>query len=102
MFKKKVTVKKVEVKKPVVRRTRAKKPMMVQVTAPIIPDDVKPGQIIKVPAEAREPRLPKWEGAQVLAILPSGHTKTHLHCRVEGGITQHVPRDRFEYIPKDF
>lgn len=42
-----------------------------------------------------KPSLPMFEKHQVLKILDSGHTKTHFHCALEGGITQHVPKRLF-------
>jgi hypothetical protein len=40
-------------------------------------------------------RLPVFEKHQVLKVLESGHTKTHFHCAMDGGFTQHVPKSKF-------
>ena len=37
-----------------------------------------------------------FEGAKVLAILPSKHTLTHFHCKMSSGETKHVPKSLFE------
>lgn len=36
-----------------------------------------------------------FEKRKVLEVLRDRHTKTHFHCRMEGGITQHVPKHLF-------
>lgn len=41
------------------------------------------------------PALPTFDGKKVLEILDSGHTPTHFHCKVEGGLTMHVPKELF-------
>ena len=39
--------------------------------------------------------FPQFEGKTVLGILANGHTKTHYHCRMSGGVTMHVPKSLF-------
>lgn len=36
-----------------------------------------------------------FEKRKVLKILEKGHTKTHFHCQMEGGVTMHVPKSLF-------
>jgi hypothetical protein len=43
----------------------------------------------------QEPKLPVFEGKKVVKVLDSGHTKTHFHCLMEGGVTMHVPKSKF-------
>lgn len=40
--------------------------------------------------------LPLYQGRRVSRLLDEGHTKTHYHCRMEDGTTQHVPKERFK------
>lgn len=37
-----------------------------------------------------------FEKKKVHKILDGGHTKTHFHCEMEGGVTMHVPKRLFE------
>lgn len=49
----------------------------------------------KVKPVVKEPTMPTFEGAQVVAVLEDGHTKTHLHCRMADKTTKHLPRTLF-------
>ncbi len=49
------------------------------------------------PVVVEKPALPKYQGIQVLKVLEDGReTATHYHCSMEGGITMHVPKTKFE------
>ena len=37
-----------------------------------------------------------FEGAKIVAILPTKHTPTHFHCKMSSGDTKHVPKSLFE------
>ena len=57
---------------------------------------------VKVPAkipvkriEKIKKEMPVFEGAKVICILEDRHNATHYHCKIEGGITKHVPRHLF-------
>ena len=57
--------------------------------------------VVTPPVEPVNVQVPKYdhiifEGAKVVAILPTKHTLTHFHCKMSSGDTKHVPKSLFE------
>ena len=63
------------------------------------PQPEKPRKVrVRHESKESEPEPKKnvvFEKRKVLKILNGGHNKTHFHCQMEGGITQHVPKSLF-------
>lgn len=46
-------------------------------------------------SESKPQKTVVFEKRKVLKVLNGGHTKTHFHCEMEGGVTMHVPKRLF-------
>lgn len=52
-------------------------------------------RVAAAPVVVKAQAFPVFEKKRVIAILDGGHTKTHFHCKMEGGVTMHVPKRLF-------
>lgn len=55
-------------------------------------------RVVSAPVEAEVKKAPKkvvFEGATVVKVLSSGHTKSAFHCELSNGTTGHVPKNLF-------
>lgn len=81
-------------KKPVARQVK-----VAAVKAPRKPRAPRVAAVLEAPVAVKKVvfkiALPIFEKKRVIAILDSGHTKTHFHCKMDNGTTMHVPKRLF-------